>query len=111
MKHVCKRYLNESLQLQESLLTSPFPEKNVFSIAGVYILIRKRYFFPSLSENYIFSPLARRFLTPNRALFAVLIPYLAFIFPFFPFLPFSLTFSPFLSSLFHIFFFPPNNIG
>ncbi len=85
----------------------------------------KRYLFPPPSENYIFFPSPdMSFFDSHRGLFALILPYFAFILPFFflfshilspfflfpsPFFLFLLHFPPFSLCLF--IFFPPNDIG
>ncbi len=89
---------------------------------GLYFGPKTIFIPPPPSENDIFPPLARRFLTP--ILFSLILPYFAFILPFnfpfshflshfflflFPFFLFLLHFPPFSLRLF--IFFPPNDIG
>jgi hypothetical protein len=97
----------------------PDPNTDPDPVAGVYILVRKRYLFPPPSENDIFSPSRESsFFDSQRGLFALILPYFAFILPFnflcshflssfFIFLspfPFSFTLLPLLISLFSYFF-------
>jgi hypothetical protein len=102
----------------EDFNADPDPDS---SKPGVYISVRKRYLFPSPLpplKMIFFSPLATHCYDSHHGLFALILPYFAFIFVTFPF-RFSLFLSPFFLFLLHFphfslrlfIFFSLNDIG